>query len=1154
MSTSKEVADFLTMFMLMQSKKREAANDKINNAYRTMQMKQMQQQIDEKGDAEGLRQKTHDAELAKNSGGGGGGGGAHADVSTDPVSTDLNPTARAFLNGVSGPESAGKYNVRYTPNGGATFNSYDTHPGIFEKGPAGPSSAAGRYQITKTTWDNLPASAKGDGTFSPANQDRAAWFLAQRDYKSNTGRDLTTDLSAGKLNDVAKGLGSTWAGLKDNPQSFVRNYNSSIQRFNNPSQAPAPGATPAPAPTVDAPQAIPTQAQLSTPTPGNPDGNWRGYTPPTLDNLTPAEKAKVDALKVEYKKAGNYSDPLSQIDMDRDAAAKAARAQAPQAQQAQAPQVDQPTPPVGSDTLPPASLQTPSGAPKVDTNTPNPYGLSPQALQAQVDYDWQRTQAQPQPQDQQAQAPQVEQPIPPVGSDQQAATEAPAVIEDPQDLARGGSVQHFANGGSVKAFADGGSTGDSQREKMEDGREDMTSKYNTQLSPADEATFQKWAQDTGHTRDLQDYDMRGAWKQGAEQGSDGHFTDQYKKPNHPTFSTESQYHGVDGYQGGTWGGDDNSPTFAPSAHNIQNLGAQGLQEYFNRVEPNTQLVAPQNSQTGQTAIPTQGNYANGGSVKSFADGGSADDDDDEEEPDAPTAPAAPAQSSPVAPTLPAPTQGIADPSQPPAQSFQANAAPQTAPQTAQPVTSGGNDTPDNNPLSGLFSAVSKGIRSLEGEHGLTNDALPASAQAAQGRQNFLSGKGAASPEQLAAVKKVVDPTGQLNENLANCAALEATSNFWLERGEPEKAAKASGAMMLLLRNTSAKYGDLATQELNAGHTLAGLHAITKAYDQVPDGNSVSATPNPDGYAEVVHRDPNGKIIWQGRATPAQLLGVALGLKNGTEYWKQLIQNAGSKDPEYEKPDTQEEKDTEEGSDAQTRLGIPEPGQAARHISTTMTPEEYAGKSSAFRGGADAAYQTQKGIAADRAAPSIAAAKAAAAVKGETQKQALENEKAADAQFDTALATYAPPGGKPPELTGADKADVVSAAQHIMTTPGIGATEANRMALDVRFDKSALQPDPKNPGGGIFTRPGEPPVALKAPAVLALKRIRATRTARDAEAAIAAKARQGNIDRITEGIGEASGKAGQALSNVVGAVRQGIPERAARDPLSYDPTF
>ena len=46
MSTSKEVADFLTMFMLMQSKKREAANDKINNAYRTMQMKQMQQQID----------------------------------------------------------------------------------------------------------------------------------------------------------------------------------------------------------------------------------------------------------------------------------------------------------------------------------------------------------------------------------------------------------------------------------------------------------------------------------------------------------------------------------------------------------------------------------------------------------------------------------------------------------------------------------------------------------------------------------------------------------------------------------------------------------------------------------------------------------------------------------------------------------------------------------------------------------------------------------------------------------------------------------------------------------------------------------------------------------------------------------------------------
>ena len=926
------------MMLLMQSKKRDYANDKINNAYKQMQMKQMQQQIDTQQGVTDRARAAHDAALGGAGGGGGGGGGVgggggRADVSTDPVATDLSPTARAFLNGVSGPESAGKYNVRYTPNGGTTFNGYDKHPGIFEPGPAGPSSAAGRYQFTKTTWDSLPASAKGDGTFSPANQDRAAWYLAQHDYKANTGRDLTTDLNAGKLDEVAKGLGSTWAGLKDNPQSFARNYNSSIQRFNNPSQAPAPGGTPAPAQVAGTPQTgIPAPAQAPAPkydlahlpAPGalDPPGKPIDYQsdPRTWDGpggwKTLSKDQQNEALT-------DYLDEKN----------KATQAQPTQSSV---------TPPAA-----PAQVQadvTPPAAPPQTQQPIAPYDPSQQGAQAPTPV-----------------APPVEQPEPPVGSDQQASAIPDLSVLDSLDAARGGLIQHFSKGGSVKSFADGGSTDD--------------------------------------------------------------------------------------------------------------------------------------------------------------------DDDAPEEDDAPVLPA----STPAAPAPAAPQQAIPTQGQPSPQSFQAT-APQAA--TPQPVTSGGND--DGNPLTGLFSAVSKGIRSLEGEHGLTNDAVPGSPQAAQGRQNFLNGKGAASPEQLASVKKMIDPTGQLNENLANCAALEATSNFWLERGEPEKAAKASGAMMLLLRNTSAKYGDLATKELAAGHTLAGLKLIEKSYDQVPDGHSVSATPNPDGSAEVTHRGPNGQVVWQGRATPAQLLSVAIGLKDGTEYWKQLIQNAGSKDPEYEKPDTQADKDSEEGSDAQTRMGIPEPGQAPVHISTTMKPEDYANKSSDFRKGADDAYDRQKKIAADRAAPIIAAAKAAEKIKGETQKQVLENEKSADAQFDTALSTYAPAGGKPPELAPADKADVVSAAQHIMSTPGIGATEANRMALDVRLGKSTLQPDPnpKNPGGGLFTRPGEPPVPLNANATMALKRIRATKTIRDAEVEAARKAHQGNIDRVTGGISSAAGAVGRGIAEQI----------------------
>lgn len=171
------------------------------------------------------------------------GGGVARGAALDPVASDLLPHQRAFLNAVAGPESAGRYNVRYTPSGGATFEGFDKHPAIYEKGPAGPSSAAGRYQFVKSTWDRL-----GGGDFSPENQDRKAWQLGQEDYKRNTGRDLDTDLrTQGFTPQIARALGSTWAGFKDNPGKAISAYASSIQRYGSqPSVAaadmPAPGA------------------------------------------------------------------------------------------------------------------------------------------------------------------------------------------------------------------------------------------------------------------------------------------------------------------------------------------------------------------------------------------------------------------------------------------------------------------------------------------------------------------------------------------------------------------------------------------------------------------------------------------------------------------------------------------------------------------------------------------------------------------------------------------------------------------------------------------------------------------------------------------------------------------------------------------------
>ena len=135
----------------------------------------------------------------------------------------------AFLNGIAGGESAGKYNIRYTPKGGALFDLNGQHPRIYEPGPEGPSSAAGRYQFTWRTWKAVTG---GNVPFTPENQDKAALVLAENDYKQRTGRNLWDDMEKeGFSPRIQKTLGPTWAALKGNWGRHQATYNESLRKY-----------------------------------------------------------------------------------------------------------------------------------------------------------------------------------------------------------------------------------------------------------------------------------------------------------------------------------------------------------------------------------------------------------------------------------------------------------------------------------------------------------------------------------------------------------------------------------------------------------------------------------------------------------------------------------------------------------------------------------------------------------------------------------------------------------------------------------------------------------------------------------------------------------------------------------------------------------
>lgn len=156
----------------------------------------------------------------------------------DIVAPGMPAAARGFLNTTASVESTG-YNVMY---GGSQFEDFSDHPRVAHEIASGPyagqtSTAAGRYQFLASTWDFVVERMTAEGyvieDFSPANQDRAAWWYAQYRYKQRAAqlnlpaemRDLSAVLASGDRERIkqlrgllagsADGKNVVWEGLQN---------------------------------------------------------------------------------------------------------------------------------------------------------------------------------------------------------------------------------------------------------------------------------------------------------------------------------------------------------------------------------------------------------------------------------------------------------------------------------------------------------------------------------------------------------------------------------------------------------------------------------------------------------------------------------------------------------------------------------------------------------------------------------------------------------------------------------------------------------------------------------------------------------------------------------------------------------------------------
>lgn len=159
----------------------------------------------------------------------------------------MHPTERALLDTIASGESP-DYNT--ITSGGGKFEGYTDHPR--KRVGRVNSDAAGRYQFLSSTWDSTVKKYNAENPndpitdFSPRNQDRAALYLAQGDYKRRTGRELLEDIKStdpetrkqiGAL--LKQGLGgqganTTWQAFQGGGAGHWQNeYDANLKRNND---------------------------------------------------------------------------------------------------------------------------------------------------------------------------------------------------------------------------------------------------------------------------------------------------------------------------------------------------------------------------------------------------------------------------------------------------------------------------------------------------------------------------------------------------------------------------------------------------------------------------------------------------------------------------------------------------------------------------------------------------------------------------------------------------------------------------------------------------------------------------------------------------------------------------------------------------------
>jgi hypothetical protein len=194
----------------------------------------------------------------------------------------------------------------------------------------------------------------------------------------------------------------------------------------------------------------------------------------------------------------------------------------------------------------------------------------------------------------------------------------------------------------------------------------------------------------------------------------------------------------------------------------------------------------------------------------------------------------------------------------------------------------------------VHDATRAGLEWGANAYGLTGTGAIRTPRQRAGALAFQQGHGALTDAEMQAAKKAVDPQGKLTDSQRNMAALGSVYQFWMNKGEPDRAQKVAFQMLQHYRVASERYAAIAAHAADAGNMDLATKAAVQSYANVPDGRDLQVFKDDDGNVNYSFTDDKGNTVVKGVATPQQLASSAMGMASGG-FDKAILMAAGARE-------------------------------------------------------------------------------------------------------------------------------------------------------------------------------------------------------------------------------------------------------------------